>query len=142
MRKEGPNLEIKLTELFFWGGEVRTLGVPFGIFRIAWSFCPLPALRHGRITFACFNNLAKVNEDVVGQNLPTILEVPDDIFAQCLGSLGQRLRDGRVSLPAVQHADGLRTLPGENECEWCGHGMEGAWAPCGPRSRAVSSEIQ
>ncbi len=27
---------------------------------------PLPALRDGRITFACFNNLAKVNEDVVG----------------------------------------------------------------------------
>jgi predicted O-linked N-acetylglucosamine transferase (SPINDLY family) len=50
---------------------------------------PLPALASGHVTFGCFNNLAKVNDDVVRLWTRVVLEVPN----------------ARLLLKAVQLAD-------------------------------------
>jgi len=72
---------------------------------------PLPALTHGRITFGSFNNLTKINDDVVALWARVLQAVPDSqLFLKAKQFEGALVRQGIAERFAVHGIDAGRLI--------------------------------
>jgi len=67
---------------------------------------PLPALANGRITFGCFNNLAKVTPDVIATWSRVLLQVPDSVLVLKTHQFGDPATAERVLAAFARHGAG------------------------------------
>jgi predicted O-linked N-acetylglucosamine transferase (SPINDLY family) len=105
--------EVPVGEERFYAEEL--LRLPHGSMcyrapEFAPEVAPLPARRHGRVTFGCFNNLAKMNERVVALWAKVLRAVPSSRLLLKSKPLGEASVADRYRAAFAAHGIGAERL--------------------------------